>query len=195
MSSFWKTIFRKLRVNFLAFTAYHPQADGQSKRINQTMEIGLRFFFSQRTPTKIGHKSFFFQSSHNNAISANTGFAFNEFIYGFKVNDTVGLLTDLPEKDFNRLRSIKKQEIETVFSKVHYDRKQKRQSLEVGDMVDIKLHHGYTFPDVSNHKLFQQRAGLFEVIKKVDHLVYELKLFFSNVHPPSDIDRAARASS
>ena len=34
MSFFWRTIFRKLKMNFLTFIVYHPQTDGQSERIN-----------------------------------------------------------------------------------------------------------------------------------------------------------------
>ena len=45
-------------------------------------------------------------------------------------------------------------------------------------MVYIKLHHCYTFPDIFNHKLFQQRAGFFEIINKIGHLIYELKFPF-----------------
>ena len=61
-------------------------------------------------------------------------------------------------------------------------------------MVYIKLHHGYTFSDISNHKLFQQRAGPFEIINKVVHLVYELKLFFRIfIHPMISIAQSEPA--
>ena len=47
MSSFWRQVFQKLGTKILASTAYHPQTDGQSKRTNQTVEIGLRFWITE----------------------------------------------------------------------------------------------------------------------------------------------------
>lgn len=44
LSKFWTALFDKLGVKLLYSTAYHPQTDGSSKRINQTIEIALRFF-------------------------------------------------------------------------------------------------------------------------------------------------------
>ena len=43
-SKFWKALFTKLGVKLLYSIAYHPQTDGSSKRINQTVEIALQFF-------------------------------------------------------------------------------------------------------------------------------------------------------
>lgn len=44
LSKFWKALFTKLGVKRLYSIAYHPQTDRSSKRINQTVEIALRFF-------------------------------------------------------------------------------------------------------------------------------------------------------
>ena len=44
LSKFWTALFDKLGVKLLYSTAYHPQIDGLSERINQTVEIVLRFF-------------------------------------------------------------------------------------------------------------------------------------------------------
>ena len=44
LSRFWKALFAKLGVNLLYSTAYHPQTDGSSERINQTVKIALWFF-------------------------------------------------------------------------------------------------------------------------------------------------------
>lgn len=39
VSTFWKTLFK---VDLKLSTAYHPQTDGQSKRVNQCLEMYLR---------------------------------------------------------------------------------------------------------------------------------------------------------
>lgn len=41
LSKFWTALFKKLGVKPLYSTAYHPQTDGSSERINQTVEIAL----------------------------------------------------------------------------------------------------------------------------------------------------------
>ena len=40
-SVFWKELFKKLGVRMLMSMAYHPQTDGQTKRVNQCLEIYL----------------------------------------------------------------------------------------------------------------------------------------------------------
>lgn len=44
LCEFWKALFTKLEMKLLYSTVYYSQTDGFSKRINQTMEIALRFF-------------------------------------------------------------------------------------------------------------------------------------------------------
>ena len=43
---FWKVIFKQLKILLLYFIAYHFQIDDQSNRINQIVEIVLRFFMT-----------------------------------------------------------------------------------------------------------------------------------------------------
>ena len=44
LSKFWTALFTKLGVKLLYSIAYHPQTNGASEQINQTVEIALRFF-------------------------------------------------------------------------------------------------------------------------------------------------------
>lgn len=41
LNRFWKALFVKLGVSLFYSTAYHPQTDGSSERINQIVEIAL----------------------------------------------------------------------------------------------------------------------------------------------------------
>ena len=43
MSDFWRAVVRKLGIFMMIATAYHHQANGQSERTNQVIEIALRF--------------------------------------------------------------------------------------------------------------------------------------------------------
>ena len=46
-SDLWTEIFRRLKIRLLYFIVYHFQTDDQSKRINQIVEIALRFHMSK----------------------------------------------------------------------------------------------------------------------------------------------------
>src|SRR5437764_6159232 len=41
-SQFWKDLFKRTGVRLALTAAYHPSADGQSERTNQTVETALR---------------------------------------------------------------------------------------------------------------------------------------------------------
>lgn len=50
-SHFLKALFQALRTQLAMSTAYHPQSDGQSERVNQCVEMYLRCAI-QYTPSK-----------------------------------------------------------------------------------------------------------------------------------------------
>ena len=182
MSSFWRTIFKRLGVEMLTSTAYHPQTDGQSERTNQTLEIALRFWLSNPDNTDWLAVLPYLTASNNNAANVTTGFAPNELSYGFRTNDTLAMLEHLPAEDYSRLRQIKRESAEeamafaNVMHKRRYDDAHTDVQLKIGGYAFLKLHAGYTIPGLNNHKLSQQRAGPFKITDKVGTLAYRLEL-------------------
>ena len=61
-------------------------------------------------------------------------------------------------------------------AKVRYDSQHAPVDLKVGDKAYFRLHHGYTIPGITNHKLSNQRAGPFKIMEKVGNLAYRLRL-------------------
>ena len=190
MSDFWSTIFQKLGVSMLTSTAYHPQTDGQSERTNQSIEIALRYFLSTNPDSTWVAGLPFLSAVHNNSVNFATGYAPNELKYGFRVNDNLNLLEDLPDEDYEKLRQIKRDAADEAISfantvtKARYDRKHLAIDLNAGDLVYLKLHHGYKIPELQNRKLSAQRTGPFKILEKVGNLAYRLELPpVMSIHP------------
>lgn len=47
MVTMWKTILDSLGTKLLRSTAYHPRTDGQSERMNQNVEMTLRYYMAK----------------------------------------------------------------------------------------------------------------------------------------------------
>lgn len=191
LSELWQGLFRSLKVDLLYTTAYHPQADGQSERSNQTAEISLRFLIAKLTnpaewPTVIPCLI----TNLNNSKSLTTGKSPNELIYGFRLNEGLDTITpqygEEPAKTFQRYRNEAKEAtaFAAMSAKRIYDKKHSPLHLRPGDFAYLHLHKGYKIPSAWNKKLGDQYAGPFRVIKKIGRLAYRLKLPAEwKVHP------------
>ena len=182
LSELWKGIFKRMGTKMLTSTAYHPQTDGQSERTNQTVEIALRYHLTANPEDDFTTPLPYIQVTLNNSLNSVTNASLNEIVYGFKTNDTLQLLADLPAEEYSLLRTMRREEAESsiawanAMAKHYYDAKHKPITFENGQNVFLKLHHGYSIPGLANRKLSQQRAGPFKVLAKVGRLAYRLEL-------------------
>jgi hypothetical protein len=168
ISELWHNLFKRLGVQQMITTAYHPQADGQSERTNQTIEIALRFWLSE------GNKDWpsflpFLRASMNNSINASTGVSPNEYCYGFRVREAGDLLNPTEGEDPATARLVLRQEAADAQAyanlrmKERFDTAHQPLQLKPGDWAFITLHHGYKIPGQGNPKFSQQRTGPFVV--------------------------------
>ena len=106
LSFFWRAIWNKLDTDLLTVSAYHQQADGQAKRTNQFVEIALRFHLSTYSKNVHSwHKILsYIQAEMNNVKHVKTDFAPNEFVYEFKIWDSLDFLWDLPSENYFKTR-------------------------------------------------------------------------------------------
>lgn len=81
-SQFWRELFALADIQLRMSTSYHPQSDGQTKRLNQTMETFLRCFV-HACPSKwlkwLPLAEFWYNSSHHSAIGRSPF----EALYGY----------------------------------------------------------------------------------------------------------------
>ena len=134
-------------------TTWYSQTDGQSERTNQIVEIALRFHLTTGTDNWVSILPFL-QALLNNSTTS-TGFAPNKLAYGFRVRDTLGLLSDLLPKDLDSLRLIKREEVDdaiafaNAITKTRYNSAHKAINLSEGSLVFLRLYHGYSIPGVN----------------------------------------------
>ena len=66
-----RELYRLLRIKLAATTAYHPQGDSQTERVNQELEQYLRLFINQRQNNWVGLLPFA-EFQYNNHIHSAT---------------------------------------------------------------------------------------------------------------------------
>eukprot|EP00253_Pinus_taeda_P035049 PITA_35049 len=82
-SVFWKTLFAELGTQLNFSTAYHPQTDGQTERVNQVVEGMLRAYVMQQ-PTKWEEYLHLVEFSYNNIYHTSLQMSPFEVLYGRK---------------------------------------------------------------------------------------------------------------
>ena len=169
LSKFWTTLFEKLGVKLLYSTAYHPQTDGSSERMNQTVEIALRFFVHALDnlglwPPVLPR----IQAISNNTSSSSTRKTPNEVAYDFSPRRPLDLLTALPTPDALAAHTdaAKAVSFALLNQKVTYDWKHQPRFIKVREWAMLQLHKGYSIPATVGvtKKLTQQYVGPFRIV-------------------------------
>ena len=188
-------------------TAYHPQADGQTEILNQTLEIALRAYvnFDRNNWLKLLPKIAF---AYNNTPHSATGYAPAVLLYGFKPREPISYLLDETNQkiarppldeimkddskefinEFDRMRIAAKDALrraqaifENNYNKSHYPI-----SFEIRDQVMINI-HSLKLPDVTQGKgikLTRRFEGPFEIIDKLSDITYQLRIPHEyDIHP------------
>jgi hypothetical protein len=188
LAEFWTSLFKILRTDLLVTTAYHPQADGQSERTNQIVEIALRHLVNNSKTnwtTFLGEIEFMI----NNSSHSSTGVSPMKFLTGLNTPSPLALAsTAIPRStlEWSQTRDeIQQSSRDTlIFAQtkmsIYYDKKHKPLMLKPGDQAFISLagsmDTGYHLPNTVSHKLSAQRVSPFEVLRTVGRLSYELDI-------------------
>jgi transposase InsO family protein len=201
VSKFWETVCSQLGIQRKMSSAAHPQTDGQTERINQTVEQYLRAFvnYQQDNWSELLH---FAEMAMNNAVSGSTklspfelNFGFSprfDFLVDIRTNDQVPAAQDY----LNRLDDLWKMargnlEDATIRMKKYADLNRKVHNFQVGDWVLLDTSH--LNRKRPSRKLDYKRVGPFMILEKVNENAFRLKLpVGSRLHDVINVSRLQR---
>lgn len=206
-STLWKELFRLADVQLQMSSSYHPQSDGQTERLNQTMETFLRCFVNA-CPAQWSKWLSLAQFWYNSCFHSAVGRSPFEALYGYTPKhfglsavDSVQvpelsvwlkekqLMIDLVKQHLNRAKQRMKSQA---------DKNRSERSFEVGDLVFLKLQPFVqsSLAPRSNQKLAFKFFGPFKVLSKIGKVAYKLELpAHSMIHPVFHVSQLKKAIS
>ena len=192
VSRFFRSLGTALDMRLHFTSGYHPEGDGQTERVNQTLEQYLRIFcnYQQDNWSDLLPLAEF---AYNNAPNATTGVSPFFTNKGYHPNISVHPERDLASQrardfviDLDELHSMVREQI--LLAQKRYQgpadaRRTPPPPVEVGDQVYVKSEHIRTTRP--SKKLAEKYLGPFEVIAKPGRQSYTLRLpqHLRSIHP------------
>lgn len=194
-SSLFQEIFKAMKVKLRFSTAYHPQMDGQTERVNQCLESYLRNMTFQE-PHKwyswLALAEWWYNTTFHTAIQmtpfkAMYGYSppqINEFSVPCNISEEARVTIEEKEAILNKLKN----SLADAQHRMKYfaDKNRTERNLEVGDMVYLKLkpYRQSAFGIRGSLKLRSKFYGPFKVLQKIGQLAYKLQLpDDAQIHP------------
>ncbi len=177
----WRWIFKTLNIDLLISTTYHSQTDDQSERINQTIEIALRYFLTSNSDLSWHEILSSLQQTFMNTKTF-TEHSSNEILYEMNTRSQLILLNEDDVVMNNLTRDIIRKDVVNVIdfanvkAKIIYDVKHKSFAFNTDDKVYLRLHREYSLSKKKNSKLSNQRSESYIILRKVNNLTYELNI-------------------
>lgn len=186
-SKFWQELFSLTGCDLRMSSAYHPQTDGQSERVNQCLEIYLRCF-THATPHKwsqyLSLAEFWYNTSYHSAIRMSPFVA----LYGKEPRQwgitpqatcTAPLLDDWL-KERKQMQELLQHNLNHAKQqmKKQADKSRTPRTFKPGEEVFIKL-QPYVQSSVArraNHKLAFKYFGPYSIIREINPVAYEVEL-------------------
>lgn len=185
-SHVWSEVMKALGTRLKMSTAFHPQTDGQTERVNQVLEQYLRIFCSYQQDdwsSLLPRAAFAYNNSYHSAIKmspfmANYGCSArwvddlnspNSASLAPLVVDKVKSLSALHEACKERIK-----EANLVYAKSYDAKRSDEPDFAVGDLVLLSMAHIKTHRPMK--KLDDKFSGPYKVLGKVGSRAYRLEL-------------------
>lgn len=194
-SAFWKDLFAALDTKLLFSTAYHPQTDGQTERVNQCLEMYLRCTV-QESPRKwraqLPHAEFWYNTNFHSSLGCSPFRA----LYGREPNfGAMPLLSSSGSASLEELLQERQCHAERLRQhlvaaqdrmKAQADRNRTDKQYQVGEQVLLKL-QPYAQVSLVNRpfpKLAYKFFGPYKILDRIGAAAYRLDLpEESLIHP------------
>jgi hypothetical protein len=192
VSKFIKDLYKLLGIEGNPSTAYHPQTDGQTERINQEIEQYLRMFINHRQddwPEWLPLATF----SYNDKVHTSTGYSpfyLNKGEHPKKGIEPIFEVDNQAADDFaHQMQDIQEEassalKIAQEQMERYYDRTRGiSRNYQVGDKVWLEGNDIST--DRPSKKLEDKRYGPFKILEQVGKSAFKLELppTWRNIHP------------
>ncbi|MCO5576289.1 hypothetical protein L7F22_030098 [Adiantum nelumboides] len=193
-SHFWRATFESIGTQLCMSTAFHPQTDGETERVNRILEDMLRMYVNENQSNwneYLPLVEFAYNSSYHTSIRM-TPF---EAMYGYNCPTPINFLNsrnkvelshEMLEKMDNELAKIRGNIREAQKRhKLYYDKKHRVVEYEIGDMVFLKvIPEKFHLILGKDRRLSPRFAGPFKILKRIGSLAYKLELpSHVKVHP------------
>lgn len=204
-SQLWKHLFSLADVSLHMSSAYHPQSDGQTERLNQCLETFLRCF-AHACPQKwlewLYLAEYWYNSSWHSALQMSPfqvlyGYAPQHFGLDVLKPTPVPVLDDwLREKTV--ITALVRQHLARAQNrmKVAADKNRSERVFAVGDHVYLKIqpYVQSSLAPRANQKLAFRYSGPFPIIAKLGPVAYKLALLEScSIHPVIHVSQLKKA--
>jgi len=186
-------------------SAYHPETDGQSERVNQCLEIYLRCFthaYPRKWSQYLSLAEYWYNTSPHSALKTSPFVA----LYGHEPRhwgiqpaavclvpplqewlDERSLVQELLQHNLNHAQQQMKNQA---------DKKRTERTFTVGDAVFVKL-QPYVQSSVArraNHKLAFRYFGPYQILRSINPVAYEVALpSTSRIHPIFHVSQLRKA--
>ena len=194
-SQLFQEIFKSMKVQLRFSTSYHPQTDGQTERVNQCLESYLRNMTFQEPHqwySWLSLAGWWYNTTYHTSLQMTPFQALygypppqiNEFSISCNVSTEARVTIEQKEAIFQKLKASL---TEAQRRMKHYaNRNRTERSLNVGDMVYIKLqpYRQTAFGIRGSLKLRSKFYGPFKVLEKIGQVAYKLQLpEDASIHP------------
>jgi hypothetical protein len=181
-SNFWKGF----RTNLNFSTAYHPESDGQTERVNRVIEDILRMYVMEK-PSKWEDYRHLVEFAYNNGYQASLKMSPFEALYGRKYNTPVSwdnpanravIGPELLKKMEEQMLKIKKNlKVAQDKQKSYANKNRTHREFKVHDHVFLKVKANRSSLELGNYaKLAAKFCGPFEILERIGPVAYMLAL-------------------